>query len=170
MSEALSSFVCSICGESHTGLPTDWAYKLPDVVWSIPKEERAARARWTSDLCQMGEQYFIRCLLPVRFTDRERYFGWGLWVRVEWPVFERYLQLYEQDATAEPEVKASLANDIPSCEKLSGTPVVVQFGTSTQRPTVRFPSGSTHSLAIEQKQGINALRYHQILEAVGALK
>ena len=170
MSAASSGFVCSICGKSHAGLPTDWAYTLPDAVWAIPEEERAAKAKWTSDLCQMGEEYFIRCLLPVPFTEREGYFGWGVWTQVDWGVFERYLQLYELDGTREPEVRASLANDLPSYEPLVGAPVLLQFGASTQRPTLRFPSGSTHSLAAEQAAGINALRYHQILEAVGAFK
>jgi hypothetical protein len=166
MSSGASTFVCSTCGKSHEGLPTDQAYELPDIVWAIPGEERQSRAKWTKDLCQLGERYFIRCLLQIPFTEREGHFGWGIWVEVEWPVFERYLEVYEEDATSEPEVCAAVANDLPGYEPAVGTRVFVQFGTSANRPTVRFPDVSTHSAAVEQKCGINEVRYHQILESL----
>ena len=166
MSDSASTFVCSSCGKSHAGLPTDQSYELPDVVWAIPKDERPSRAKWTKDLCQLGERYFIRCLLRVPFTEREGYFGWGIWVEVEWSVFERYLQVYDEDATSEPEVWAAVANDLPGYEPAVGARVLVQFGTSTKRPTVRFPDVSTHTAALEQRRGINEVRYHEILKSL----
>ena len=33
-------YVCSVCGKEHAGLPTDWAYKLPDDLWALPEPER----------------------------------------------------------------------------------------------------------------------------------
>lgn len=93
MTDPTESFVCAVCGESHSGLSTDTAFTLPDVVWAIPEPEREQHAKWTSDLCQMGERYFIRCLLPIEFTDRPGYYGWGVWAEVDWLVFKRYLEL-----------------------------------------------------------------------------
>jgi len=72
-----SGFKCGICGENHEGLPTEWACNLPDEVWAIDEPEREERARFTSDLCQFGERYFIRCMLEVPFTHSEGTFGWG---------------------------------------------------------------------------------------------
>lgn len=47
MSEASSeSFVCAVCGESHSGLPTDHGWKLPDDVWAIPEAERQNHAKF----------------------------------------------------------------------------------------------------------------------------
>ena len=165
----MSSFVCPHCSESHEGYPTDYGYSLPDVVWSIPENERKEQAKWTTDLCQFGERYFIRCMLPVSFTDSEGYFGWGLWVEVEWPVFERYLQIYDQDATSEPPASAKIANKPPGYEPILGFPVSIKFGLSTQRPTIQCPPNTSNLLASEQLHGISSARYHQILENIGAI-
>ena len=107
--------------------------------------------------------------LPIPFVDREGYFGWGVWVQVEWPVFERYLEVYESDATSEPAVKGFLANQLPGYATHLGAEVVVQFGISSQRPTLHFPPSASHQLAIEQLQGIGNERYHAIMVSVGAI-
>lgn len=169
MTDSSPSFVCPHCGRSHDDFPTDYGYSLPDDVWAVPEEERASKAKWTSDLCQFGERYFIRCLLPLQFTDRDGYFSWGLWAEVEWPVFERYLQIYEQDATSEPAASAKLANQPPGYERVLGCPVSITFGTSTERPRIEFFPGHSDGLASEQVRGITSARYHQILENIGAI-
>jgi hypothetical protein len=56
-------FVCSICGETHSGLTTDWAYNLPDEVWALSEPEKAARTKYDSDLCKLDDRHFIRCIL-----------------------------------------------------------------------------------------------------------
>jgi hypothetical protein len=166
---ATGSFLCSVCGESHSGLPTDTAYTLPDVVWALPEERRAIEARWTADLCQVGEHYFIRCLLPIAFTDQPGYYGWGVWAEVAWGVFERYLALYEQDATSEPRAEGILANDIPLYGVTIGLPVQIQFGDSSKRPTLAFDPQEEHPLAREARSGMSYARYHEALISTGAL-
>src|SRR6266404_3676688 len=165
MSDQKHSFVCPICGESHPGLPTDSAFTLPDVVWAIAPSERAAHARWTSDLCQMGDAYFIRCLLAIPFTDQSGFYGWGVWVGVEWSVFRRYLELYDKDATREPAEDGHLANELPTYGPTLGLPVRLQFQSSTSRPTVHFAQDQDHQLAREARDGISGERYHEILDA-----
>jgi len=169
MTTTLPSFVCPICGESHEGFPTDYAYTLPDDVWAIPKDDRASQAKWTTDLCQFGERYFIRCLLPVAFAQRHGYYEWGLWVEVEWSIFDKYLKFYDLDGTQEPKVTGYLANQVPVHQSSFGLPVCIQFGSSTQRPTVSFPTGSSHEFAIECEKRISECRYYEILVATGAL-
>jgi hypothetical protein len=100
-SEETPSFVCAQCGQSHEGLLTDQGWKLPDAVWAIPEPERATRAHYDTDLCQLDERFFIRCILRIPFSERERYFGWGVWVDVEREDFVRYVQLYNVDAHEE---------------------------------------------------------------------
>lgn len=170
MKRDLATYVCETCGKTHSGLPTDSAFKLPDQVWAIPQSEREERAKWTSDLCQMGDNYFIRSFLQIPFKDREGNFGWGVWIKVSWLVFERYLQIYEQDATVEPKAKGELANHLAAYELPSPVPVTLRFGTPSQRPVVEFPPDAAHALAREQASGISNARYHEILVAIGALQ
>jgi hypothetical protein len=167
MSTNPESFVCKTCGKSHEGDPTDHGFSLPDDVWAIPAVEREAAAKFTSDLCQLGERYFIRCLLPVPFIEREGYYGWGVWVEVTWPIFQRYLEIYEEDATDEPSVLGNLANLVPVYEPIPGLPVIIKFGISSQRPSLQFPADAEHQFAVEQKHGMSEVRYHEILDRTG---
>ena len=170
MTSADDSFLCSTCGKSHEGLPTDSGYTLPDVVWAIPEGERAERAKWTTDLCEFDDRYFFRCLLPVPFAGRPGYYGWGVWAEVKYEDFDRYYKLYDEDGSAEPEMHAVLANAVPAYDHVLGLPIQVQLQSSTSRPRVRFPPGADHRFALDQTRGIDEDRYHQILLATGALQ
>ncbi|MGQ4584271.1 DUF2199 domain-containing protein [Lysobacter sp. F60174L2] len=165
----MKSFVCSTCGETHDGLPTDHGWKLPDVVWAIPEHERSNQAKFDSDLCQFGDRFFIRCLLKLAFTQQPEYYGWGVWVEVQEPDFYRYIELYDKDGSDEPAVSATIANAMPSYPSTLGLPVAVQFQNSTSRPAVLVPSTSGHLLAAEQSAGIDNRRYHEILVATGSV-
>ncbi|MGO8919871.1 MAG: DUF2199 domain-containing protein [Stellaceae bacterium] len=162
------TFVCGICGEAHSKLPTDHAWQLPDEVSAIREPERSERAKFDSDLCKYDGRYFIRCVLPVPFVDRTGYFGWGIWVEVDRRVFERYLSLYEADGSGEPRYAGKLANVLPRYDEPLGADVLVQFGASTKRPSVHFPSEANSELALEQKHGIDTVRHHAILAALHA--
>ena len=162
-----SRFVCSICGKSHKGLPTDFAYRLPDDVWAIPAQERDSRAKWTSDLCQFGKRFFIRCVLQIPFTERPDNYGWGVWVEVPKASFQRYVEIYDQDTTDEPEMVGLLANRVPVHPRSVGAQVQIHFGSAGQRPVVRFPSSARHAFAREQRAGISEARYHEILASTG---
>ena len=164
------SFVCPHCGKTHVGWPTDQGYTLPDDVWAISEPERAARAKWTTDLCQMGERRFIRGLLQIPFTDQPGYFGWGLWVELDPSAFHRYLAVYDKDGASEPPENGRIANQLPGYDLVLGAEVSVHFRDSTQRPLIRFPGGAPGRLAREQVHGIDATRYHEILAAVGAIE
>ncbi|MBT3065383.1 DUF2199 domain-containing protein [Rhodoferax sp. U11-2br] len=167
MTNSAESFICSVCGQSHGGLSTDTAFTLPDVVWAIPESERDQRAQWTSDLCQMEERYFIRCVLPIDFIDQSGYYGWGVWVEVDWPVFNRYLGIYEVDGSAEPPASGLLSNEVAAYGETVGLPVSIQFGPSSQRPTLSFPEGEDHRFAREAVSGMSNARYHEVLAVRG---
>jgi len=167
MNKSTQSFVCSVCGQTHDGLSTDTACTLPDIVWAIAEDERDQHAKWTTDLCQMGEKYFIRCVLPIAFTDQPGYYGWGVWAQVEWSTFQRYLELYETDGTAEPPVAGLLANEIAAYGDTVGLPVKIQFGPSSQRPIISFAEGESHCLAREAAVGMSYARYHEVLATRG---
>ena len=169
MTSADHSFICASCGKSHDGLPTDFGYTLPDVVWAIPAGERSDRASFTKALCRFGDRRFIRCLLPVPFTARAGSYCFGVWAELDAASFDRYYDLYDEDGTSEPEFSALLANEVRGYEHVLGLPILVQLRDSTSRPNVRFPADAGHAFAVDQLRGINEDRYHQILLATGAL-
>lgn len=161
---------CPVCGKSHAGAPTDYGFQLPDDVSQIPEEARASNVRYTEDLCQTPGHNFIRCVLQVPFTFRPGHFGWGVWVEVAWPAFQRYLELGEQDApVGEPQHTGRIANQVPFNELSTDAEVLVKFGPRTKRPTVHFQDGSTHFLASHQANGYNPADYHLILAGLGQI-
>jgi hypothetical protein len=156
------AFVCSICGKEHAGLPTDWAFTLPDDVWEIPEPKRSELAKFNKDLCQLGERYFIRCVLEIPFSDDDGFFGWGAWAEVEWSVFERYLEMYEEDGSTEAKHPGLLANSLSAYQESKGLPVLIQFREATKRPSLHLKSDDHSDLAIEQRTGMDLERYHEV--------
>ncbi|ATR79066.1 DUF2199 domain-containing protein [Moraxella osloensis] len=163
-----SSFICSTCGEAHDGLPTDHGWQLPDDVWAIPEDERSNEAEFNSDLCQLGNRFFIRCLLKIPFNEQPDYYGWGVWVEVAEQDFDRYIELYDKDGSSEPSVSGTIANSVPGYPPTLGLAVDVQFQDSTSRPSVAVLA-SAHPLAEEQSIGIDNRRYHEILAVTGSV-
>jgi hypothetical protein len=161
------NFICSICGQEHIGPVADWAYKLPDEVWAIPEADRSEKARFNDDLCQFDERNFIRCVLDMPFTEAEGNFGWGAWAEVDWPTFERYLELYDEDGNSEPTHLGKLANALPAYSGSLGSPVVIQFRDRSKRPSLYLKPDDESRLALEQRAGINEARYHEILNIIG---
>lgn len=159
-------FVCAVCGQEHQGLPTDWAFKLPDVVWAIPPAEREQRAQFNDDLCRFEGRHFIRCILLMPFTDGSGEFGWGIWAEVDRAVFDRYLDLYDSDGSSEPLHCGIIANDLPAYVSTIGTFVEMQIRDASQRPALFLRHTDESRLAIEQRNGIDAARYHEILEVI----
>jgi hypothetical protein len=156
-------FACPQCGKIHEGLPKDQAFKLPDEVWAIPEPDRSESAKWNTDLCQLGDRFFIRCLLPVPFAGSEDdYYGWGVWVEVDPAVFQRYLEIYDKDGSAEPEASGKLANSIPLYADSFGSTVTIGFGLPADRPTLTF-SEDSNSLAHDQRVGLSQQKFHELL-------
>jgi hypothetical protein len=164
-----SSFVCNTCGDTHEGLPTDLAWTLPDVVWSIPEAARTNLVKFDTDRCQLGDRFFIRCILELPFSEQSGYYGWGIWVELSESSFYRYVELYDEDGSSEPVVFGHIANEIPAYPSTLGLAVTVQFQDSTSRPTVNVPTTSNHPLAADQSVGIDNQQYHAILVATGSL-
>lgn len=163
-----ASFVCSACGKSHEGLPTDYGWTLPDEVWAIPAAERRDKAKFDADLCEFGQRFFMRCILRLPFTWRPKYYGWGVWVEVSESDFFRYIELYSEDGTSEPPIPGRIANAVPGYPPTLGLPVLVQFQSSTSRPTVT-PLDRGHPLTVDHLDGIDDRRYHEILVSTGAV-
>jgi hypothetical protein len=162
-SGAKPTFVCGECGKTHEGLPKDRGYQLPDDVWAIPKDERENKAKFTKDLCQLGDRYFIRCILKVPFVNSDEYFGWGLWAETDWSFFQRYLDLYEKDGSREPPHAGTIANRLPFYEDAFRARVLIQIAGPKDRPSLFFSPEAESILAADQRRGIGMARYHELL-------
>ena len=160
-------YTCSICGDGHAGLLTDVAYKLPDAVWSIPEADRGEVARFNDDLCEFGERRFIRCVLEVPLSQSSDRFGWGAWAEVDRSTFDRYLDIFDEDATAEPRRDGVLANALPPYPDSLGSPVIIAFRDPATRPSLFLTRRDESRLARDQRDGIDDGRYHDILAAIG---
>lgn len=158
-----TGFVCGICGERHAGLPLDIGYQLPDCVWALPEEERAVQARFNTDLCQFEERNFLRGILYVPIPELNDSFGWGVWAEVTQQVFDRYLEIFERDARAEPPAVGTLANAVPGYPDSLGRKLEIRFSTSEQRPRLVMVQGEG-SLAEDQLQGLSYACYHALAE------
>ena len=164
------SFVCATCGRSHDGVSLDTGFQLPDEVWAMPERERADRAHFTSDLGELEKRFFLRGFLAVPLSQRDDVYGWGVWVEVDAAHFQRYLDLFESDASDEPLCPGVLSNELPTYPKSAGLAVLVQFGRKTERPSISFPADAAHRLAQEQRQGMSEARLHEILISRGEIE
>ena len=165
------SFICSTCGEEHSGLAADYAFGLPDDVYSLPYLERYRRTRANADLCTLDElRFFVRGVLPLPFVDSDDEFVWGVWAEVTKEWHDLYLAGYYDDLSDNPPFEARLANTIPAYDHSIGLAIQVQFRSGNDRPSFHFPRSASLLLAREQHNGITRDRHHQILEQVGYFK
>jgi len=152
---------CSCCGKDLGEFTTDIAYELPDIVWSIPVEERKNKAKFNSDLCKFDGKYFIRGIAYVPIKDSSIEFGWGVWADVSEESFNKYLSVYEVDGSNEPPIKGKLANTPRGYESTKDQEVQIFFGSPDNRPRITLVP-SEHALSNEQSQGITIERLHEL--------
>lgn len=152
---------CRCCGKQLGEFTLDIAYQLPDVVWAIPEEERADRAKFNTDLCQYADRFYLRGILYTPIIGEDQKFGWGLWAEVDEEVFQKYLSVYDTDGTGQPPVAGVLANTPPGYEGAEGVRIQIHFGPSTERPEF-VAEPSSHLFYREQTEGITVERVHEL--------
>jgi hypothetical protein len=163
-----SSYFCAHCGSEHPGLPTDWGYKLPDVVDAVSYVDRYRRARHNSDLCTLDEtRHFIRGVLPIPINHSDKAFNWGIWVEVDRETHDVYVINFHSDMSTHPRGAGFIANEITPYGETMGLAVAIQYNPDNSRPTFHFPADVVHALALEQRSGITDKRQHDILHELG---
>ncbi len=161
-------YVCSSCGKTHAGLPTDWGFKLPDEVFDLSYLDKYRRSRSNTDLCTLDAQrFFFRGVLMIPFTYQEGAFGWGVWAEVSKSVHDFYLDNYNNELAQGTRVQGALANTIPGFPELVGSALDIELQSAKDRPLFTFPPVADHELAADQRDGISHARHHQFLELCG---
>lgn len=162
------SYVCSSCGKTHEGLPTDWGFKLPDEVFDLSYLDKYRRTRSNADLCTLDEsRFFLRGILMIPFTHQEGEFAWGVWAEVSKTAHDFYLDNYSNELAQGTKAKGTLANTIPGFPEITGQPLEIEFQNAKSRPFFAFPQSADHELASDQRDGIGHNRHHQFLELCG---
>ena len=158
----IPTFRCSCCGEDHSGTP-DWAFDEPFQYHALSAAERED-ARLTSDFCEIGEDRFVRGLIPLRVGEEEAGFCFGVWVSLSQANFERYQVQYEK-RTAEQDAPwfGWLCNRIPGYPDTLNLKTHVVLQPDGTRPHILLEP-TAHPLAVEQRQGISTQRLQAILE------
>jgi hypothetical protein len=145
---------CTKCGEEHEGLP-DMAFGSPIYFEQMPAQERKRRAVLTSDTCVIdGQDYFIRCCLPVPIKLTSVSFVWGVWVSLSEKNFKRYVELFKADPPkGEGPYFGWLSNQLPEYPDTLSLKACVQLQKNNKRPLVELEP-TDHPLAIHQRDGI----------------
>jgi len=153
---------CSTCGEEHDLDSGEIGYDLPDDYFALSAEERTARGKANTDLCELDGRHFIRGVLPIPVLGENRSFGWGVWAEVSPDAFRRYYELYSNpDQGSERPFPGALANSLPGYPETLGLLLSVQMVSAEDRPTLTVTS--EHPLRGEQLGGIYPERVLELM-------
>jgi hypothetical protein len=163
-------FTCAVCGEYHEELLLDIRMGLPEPVFELSQQERAARAAFSDDagfLCEPdgSVRFFVRGLLQIPIPELDRHFAYGTWVEVEREDYERLGELWSDPAGEGREFRCSLANELEPYRGTVGLAGVLRLRSVDLLPAVELER-SDHSLAAEQASGIRRERAEALASAV----
>jgi hypothetical protein len=147
----------------------DIAWNRPKHFFEVPEEERDQRvwfdADQNADLCVIdGVTFLIRGVLPIPIDDGSGSFRFGVWVLVEKPSFETYLE-YRGEGNDSPSFSGLLSAEVPGYPSTYLLEADVKLRGVTERPRIRLRP-SSHPLALEQLHGISPHRVHEIVHTV----
>ena len=150
---------CATCGKVHPLNESELTFKLPDVIFALSSEERAARCDIDPDVCALDRKiFFVRGLLPLAVANRERSYNIGVWAEVSEDTFGRIYQLWDDpNQETEPRMPGALANKLPFHPDTLGLSISIQLTGPTSRPEF-YVNAVAHSLYAEQSQGISEHR------------
>ncbi len=157
-------YVCSVCGERHTGIP-DIAYDAPEYYAVLTDDERTKRASLTSDFCIIdNEHYFIRGVLEVPIRGLEQSFRWGAWVSASEKSFRNYQDSKrDREVADEPLFYGWLSNSIAPYEDTLSLKIAVLPRAYSDRPFFELQP-TDHPLAVAQRCGIEPSKIQKIIE------
>lgn len=159
---------CSECDEEHDLEEVEPRYGLPDEVFALDEDERAARVRGGTDWCVLrearrdDERFFVRALVPFAVAGRAQPFHWGVWVELSGPAFAEVRQLWssERQLTSGP-WGATLANGVSAYPSTLGLPGLLRFVDTRQLP--RFsPLAEQHPFATDFEAGLSEQRWVEL--------
>jgi hypothetical protein len=160
---------CPSCTKKHDGFPAA-AFRLPDVVHALAKQECADRAIFSSDLCVLdGNRHFVRGVMSVNVVGYSDIFEYGPWIEIDAGSFVNYaVACHAGGKPGWKSVDGRLANALPaSPHETLGLACSVRISeVDEERPWVDI-TDQRHPLYREQIDGISI---HRAMELVAQLK
>ncbi|QEW21303.1 hypothetical protein LA6_003511 [Marinibacterium anthonyi] len=146
---------CPCCGRSFSGVfdigfdhPDAWPYGPalegpesqvgPEL--QVGPEFQVGDDKLGSDLCRLGEERFIRCLLPLPILGSDEVFHFGTWALVAPGDFYTYLDAAFGEAEFDG-CPALLANALPGFEDEDDVPCTLVPGPDSERPRLVVQDG-----------------------------
>jgi len=159
------SYRCTVCNQVHDDLP-DLGADKPDIWWSIPEAERAARIKLTSDTCVVDDEfYLIRGVLRLPLTDEPEVFGFGVWVSQKKENFGTYLANFDTSSIG-PFFGWLCTNIGYYARRTLHLKTMAHFQDGNQRPQIEVEP-TDHPLAIDQREGITLANVWEIVHYYG---
>jgi len=102
------SFLCSECGEKHSGAPS-FSYQYPPQYFDVPEALREEYVTVNDDLCRIKPfpdgvnketSWFIRSILEVPIAGIVEPFTWGVWVSQSEEKFNEYYEGFGTNQTS----------------------------------------------------------------------
>jgi hypothetical protein len=152
-------FRCPKCEKVHEGLPAI-VFDAPAHYYSLPKEEREARAVLTSDTCVVdGNSHYVRGVLEVPIIGQTEGLEWGVWGSLSEKSFERYnASFHDLDQSKLGPLFSWFASQLPSYSFAESLRCNLVPQDDKQRPLVEFHPDDTHPLALDKRNGISLER------------
>jgi hypothetical protein len=161
-------FTCATCGERHSGL-FDIAFDYPDP-WSGPHEKEPngavqmalddGRDILSEDFCLMGEDRFVRAVLPLPLIGTNESLAFGVWGTLSQVKFLEYTEHFDDVHGSQMLPSLSwLSNRLP---RAGHTPVRTQLlaQNGRQRPILKITEPD-HPFYETQSDGLS---YEALLE------
>ena len=152
-----ASVVCSVCGKSHPIGDTELVFRLPEEIFLLNEEDRAARCKITPDISTLDDRLFLRSLLPLPVEGQVKAYCIGVWVELSPQGLRTVMELWDDpQQSVAPPIEGRLASKIPT----QGPTSLGLFGSlkmigPSSRPEFHIAQ-TDHPLFAQQQGGITA--------------
>ena len=146
--------LCSVCGKDHPVENIEKSFRLPDVIFAVPEEERESRAKLSPNFCVLDDsRVFVRGVVPVPIKEKDDVYCWGVWAEVAWDTYSELYNTWDEDDCSEFEdLKGLLANALPTYEDTFELPLRIVRKSDTRPFFFVIPD---HPLKKDQQDGIS---------------
>ena len=163
----MDSWICSTCGQSHSGVPTGYTYEAPWIWYTVAEKERSQRCFLNADYCVIdNKHFFILGCLEIPIIGAEEPFIWGVWVSLSKTNFEREQSLARNpERIHEPSYFGWLSSKIEMYPDTATLKTNVHTRKVGAKPFIELEA-TDHPLSEEQHKGITRGRLVQITEQI----
>ncbi len=167
-----SSAPCDVCQQVHRGLARVLGASAPDD-WLAVSEAERLEAELTPDVCilpfRSGTRHFIRGHIQLRVRGRKpEVFVWAVWAEVDEGSMAAIARTWsDPNRAATAPLTGRLATELPYADPTRGLQVNIYTRDPGLAPLFMMSSGSGHTLAAEQREGVSL---HRVAEFAELLK